>query len=292
MTRPGPAFSPGRFYGAVAVEHQLADARVAHLAATTPPEEVAEHSHDDAHFVLATRGRYVTTAHGDEGEGPVLVFNPPGVIHRDRFEGLDGWFMAVSVEAEAWRDLTSQSGSAVDALRLRSPRAVGAALRLTRAALSRDVERIDLETHALSLTAEAMIPARRESQKRPAWLDTAESFLADSFDQPIGIADIARAAGVHRVHLARGYQRWIGAAPGDRLRVRRLERAADLLMHGRTGIGEVALLAGFCDQSHLNRQFRAAYGVTPGEFARLCGRRRPSVSHDVSTVQDEPREAS
>ena len=287
MTPPGPAFSPGRFYGDLAVEHQLADARVAHLAATTPPEEVAEHSHDDAHFVLATRGRYLTTAHGEAGEGPVLVFNPPGVIHRDRFEGRDGWFVAVSVEAGAWRDLTSQAGAAVDALRLGSPRAVGAALRLTRAALSRDVERIDLETHALALAAEAMIPTRRESAKRPAWLDTAESFLADSFDQPIGIADIARAAGVHRVHLARGYQRWMGSAPGDRLRRRRLERAADLLMHGRAGLGEVALQAGFCDQSHLTRQFRAAYGVTPGEFARLCGRRRPNVS----VVQDGPCEA-
>jgi AraC family transcriptional regulator len=266
----------------------LADTRVAHLAATTPPEEVAEHSHEDTHFVLATRGRYITTAQGDEGEGPVLVYNPPGVVHRDRFEGVDGWFMAISVEAEAWRDLTSHSGAAVNALRLRSPRAVGTALRLTRAALSRDVERIDLETHALALAGEAMIPAKRESQKRPTWLDTAESFLADSFDQPIGIADIARAAGVHRVHLARGYQRWIGTAPGERLRARRLERAADLMMHGRAGIGEVALQAGFCDQSHMNRQFRAAYGMTPGEFARLCGRRRP----DVSAVQDEAREAS
>lgn len=288
MTRPGTAFSPGRFYGAVAVEHRLADARVAHLAATTPPDEVVEHSHDDAHFVLATRGRYLTTAHGDEAEGPVLVFNPPGVVHRDRFEGLDGWFLAVSVEAAVWRDLTSPSGGAIDALRLQSPRAVGAALRLTRAALSSDAERIDLEAHGLALAAEAMAPPRRESQARPAWLDTAEAFLADTFDQPIGIADVARAAGVHRVHLARGYQRWIGAAPGDRLRARRLERAADLLMHSRAAIGEVALQAGFCDQSHLNRQFRAAYGVTPGEFARLCGRRRPHVS----AVQDGTCEAS
>ena len=288
MIRPGTAFSTGRFYGVVAVEHRLTDARVAHLAATTPPEEVVEHSHDDAHFVLATRGRYLTTAHGEPAEGPVLVFNPPGVVHRDRFEGLDGWFLAVSVEASVWRDLTSQSGAAIDAWRLQSPRAVGAALRLTRAALSSDAERIDLEAHGLALAAEAMSPPPRDSQARPTWLDTAEVFLADSFDQPIGIADVARAAGVHRVHLARGYQRWIGASPGDRLRARRLERAADLLMHGRMGIGEIALQAGFCDQSHLNRQFRAAYGVTPGEFARLCGRR----GADVSTVQDEAREAS
>ena len=53
-------------------------------------------------------------------------------------------------------------------------------------------------------------------------------------------------------------------------------------MRGRAAIGEIALASGFCDQSHLNRQFVRAYGVTPGEFARLCGRRP-----DVSTVQDE-----
>ncbi|MGH1558293.1 helix-turn-helix domain-containing protein [Caulobacter segnis] len=53
-------------------------------------------------------------------------------------------------------------------------------------------------------------------------------------------------------------------------------------MRGRALIGEIALAAGFCDQSHLNRQFVRAYGVTPGEFARLCGRRS-----DVAGVQDE-----
>ncbi|MGR4864796.1 AraC family transcriptional regulator [Caulobacter sp. LARHSG274] len=283
MAAPRTAFSPGRFYGVSTVERQLPGVRVAHVSATISAEGVEEHSHDDAHFVLATHGRYLTTAGGPQTEGPVLVYNPPGVVHRDRFVEAGGYFLAVSFAARAWRDLASQEPAAIDALRLTGPTARRTALRLTRAILARDVEAVALESLGLELAAEALAPPRQESTLRPSWLDAAETYLADAFDQPIAVADLARAAGVHPVHLARGYRRWLGAAPGARLRTRRLERAADLLMQGKAAIGEIALRAGFCDQSHLNRQFRLAYGVTPGEFARLCGRRP-----DVASVQDGP----
>jgi len=279
---PGPrtAFSPGRFYGVSTVERQLPSVRVAHLSATLCAEGVEEHSHDDAHFVLATHGRYETTAWGPETEGPALVFNPPGVIHRDRFLGAGGHFLAVSFAAETWRDLAGQAPTAGDALRLNGPSARACALRLTRAILAGDAEPVALESLGLELAAQVQAP-ERQAGRRPDWLAAAETYLADCFAQPIAVADVARAAGVHPVHLARGYRRWFGAAPGARLRARRLERAADLLMLSKAPIGEVALGAGFCDQSHLNRQFRQAYGVTPGEFARLCGRRL-----DVASVQD------
>ncbi|MBO9707564.1 MAG: helix-turn-helix transcriptional regulator [Caulobacter sp.] len=283
MTAPRTAFTNGRFYGAPTIERQLPGVRLAHLAATMSAERVEEHSHDDAHFVLATHGRYLTTAWGPETEGPVLVYNPPGVIHRDRFVDTGGYFLAVSFAAQDWRDLSAAARTtAADALRLTGDSARRAALRLTRALLSCDPEPLTLEGLGLELAAQAMVQPF-DSHRPPPWLAVAETFLADSFDQPISVADLARAAGVHPVHLARGYRRWMGAAPGRRLRTRRLERAADLLMHGRQPISEIALAAGFCDQSHLNRQFARAYGVTPGEFARLCGRRQP----DVSTVQDE-----
>jgi len=281
MAAPGTAFSQGRFYGAPTVERRLPGVRLAHLAATQSAEHVHEHSHDDAHFVLATHGRYLTTAAGPETEGPVLVFNPPGVVHRDRFVEAGGYFLAVSFEAADWRTLAEAGrGAAIDALRLTGPAARRAALRLTRSLLARDAEPLSLQTLSLELAAETLSPTH-DGNRRPPWLDRVETYLNDAFDQPIGVADLARAAGVHPVHLARGYRRWIGATPGDRLRARRLERAADLLMRGRAPIGEIALASGFCDQSHLNRQFVRAYGVTPGEFARLCGRRP-----DVASVQD------
>lgn len=281
MAAPRTAFSQGRFYGAPTVERQLPGVRLAHLEATKRAEHVDEHSHDDAHFVLATHGRYITTAVGPETEGPVLVFNPPGVVHRDRFVDVGGYFLAVSFGPSDWRTLADAGrGAAIDALRLTGPAARRAALRLTRSLLAHDAETLSLEGLSLELAAQALAPAG-DGDKRPSWLERAETYLADTFDQPINVADLAEIAGVHPVHLARGYRRWLGAAPGDRLRTRRLERAADLLMRGRESIGEIALASGFCDQSHLNRQFLKAYGVTPGEFARLCGR-RPGVA----SVQD------
>lgn len=287
MTAPRTAFSQGRFYGSPTIERRLPGVRLAHLEATQSAEHVHEHSHDDAHFVLATHGRYLTTAAGPETEGPVLVFNPPGVVHRDRFVEAGGYFLAVSFEASDWRALADAGhGAAVDALRLVGPDARRAALRLTRSLLARDAEPLSLEALSLELAAQTLNPTR-DGKQLPSWLERTEAYLADAFDQPIGVADLARVAGVHPVHLARGYRRWMGAAPGDRLRTRRLERAADLLMRGRDPIGEIALACGFCDQSHLNRQFRRAYGVTPGEFARLCGRRP-----DVARVQDETSDAA
>lgn len=286
MTAPTTAFRQGRFYGMPTAERQLPGVRLAHLEATKRSDHVDEHSHDDAHFVLATQGRYITTAAGPETEGPVLVYNPPGVVHRDRFVDGGGYFLAVSFAPADWRALAEGGrGAAPDALRLTGPAARRAALRLTRALLTPNAEPLSLEGLSLELAAQALAPPP-ESRARPSWLHRAETFLADAFDQPISVADLARVAGVHPVHLARGYRRWLGAAPGDRLRTRRLERAADLLMRGREPIGEIALASGFCDQSHLNRQFLKAFGVTPGEFVRLCGR-RPAVA----SVQDAPADA-
>ncbi len=260
-------FAPGRFYGTLQAERHLAGLRVAHLAGTTPEHEVAEHSHDDAHFVLATRGRYLTTARGEAGEGPVLVFNPPDVVHRDRFAGDGGWFMALSFEAAAWRDLTLRPS--IDAIRLARPRAVGAALRLTQTVVARDACPLHLESLALELAAEA---ERRcvDARHAPDWLRRADDLIADRRAEALTVADVAKGAGVHPVYLARAFRRWLSCSPGDRLRQRRLERAASLIARGGSDLAEIAALSGFCDQGHLNRVFRAAWGVTPGDYRRLA----------------------
>lgn len=269
-----------RFYGTPHADHRLPGLSVAHLAGTTPEHEVAEHSHDDAHFVLATRGRYLTTARGEAAEGPVLVYNPPGVVHRDRFAGEGGWFLAVSFGAGAWRDLAPRAAD--NALRLTRPGSLRKALALTRAATAEDPDALHLEALALELAGD-VDRATPASGHPPPWLATAEAFIADQLAAGITVGDIARAAGVHPVHLARTFRRWLGCSPGDRLRQRRLERAADLLGRRRADLGETALQAGFCDQSHLNRVFRQAWDMAPGEYRRLAS------GGKVSYVQDGPR---
>lgn len=259
-------FAPGRFYGTLQAEHRLPGLRVAHLAGTTPEHEVAEHGHDDAHFVLATRGRYLTTAHGEAGEGPVLVFNPPDVVHRDCFAGDGGWFMALSFEADAWRGLATRPTT--DAVRLSGLSAVRAALRVTRAVVAEDPCPLSLESLSLELAGEA---ERRPStaERTPDWLQRADALIADRRADSLTIADVAQAADVHPVYLARAFRRWMGCSPGDRLRQRRLERAASLIARRGSDLAEAAQLSGFCDQAHLSRAFRAAWDITPSEYRRL-----------------------
>ena len=60
----------------------------------------------------------------------------------------------------------------------------------------------------------------------------------------------------------------MGLAPHQWLLVRRVERAQELIRAGEMSLSEVALCAGFSDQSHLTRVFSQQMGVSPGAWRR------------------------
>jgi AraC-like DNA-binding protein len=78
---------------------------------------------------------------------------------------------------------------------------------------------------------------------------------------------LAREAGTHASHLVRVFGREYGLPPHRYVVGRRLDRARRLLLDGEP-IAEVAVAAGFHDQAHLTRHFRALLGTTPGAFRR------------------------
>ena len=45
-------------------------------------------------------------------------------------------------------------------------------------------------------------------------------------------------------------------------------RRANVLIQSGSDLADAAFAAGFSDQSHLSRTFRAAHGMTPGMFRR------------------------
>ncbi len=70
---------------------------------------------------------------------------------------------------------------------------------------------------------------------------------------------------------ARAYRHWRGEGIGEVRRRRRLEAAALLLERDDAGLADVAIAAGFCDQSHMTRAFKQQLGRTPAAIrsARL-----------------------
>jgi AraC family transcriptional regulator len=100
----------------------------------------------------------------------------------------------------------------------------------------------------------------------PLWLARARDFLHERACEPLRMADVARSAGRHEVHVAREFRRFYGLSVGAYLRKLRIESAALLLADSRTNICEVALECGFSSHSHLCREFRRHFGVTPAQY--------------------------
>ncbi|GJL86473.1 MAG: AraC family transcriptional regulator [Minwuia thermotolerans] len=84
-------------------------------------------------------------------------------------------------------------------------------------------------------------------------------------DAPVMIRDLERRHGLDRFTLSRDFRRAFGVTPSRFILLRRLDRARVMLRQGQS-LADVAVTAGFADQSHMTRHFRATYGLTPGRW--------------------------
>jgi transcriptional regulator GlxA family with amidase domain len=85
-------------------------------------------------------------------------------------------------------------------------------------------------------------------------------------DRMVRIEDVAVEVDLHPGYLARAFREHIGMPIGAYAREIRLERAAADLSTTDDRILDIAIAAGFTDQSHLTRLFRRRFGVTPAQY--------------------------
>jgi AraC family transcriptional regulator len=102
----------------------------------------------------------------------------------------------------------------------------------------------------------------------PYWLRQARDILHDSFAQPPGLSALAEEVGIHPLHLARVFRRQYGCSVGEYVRRLRVEYACRRLAFPGLSLVEIALEAGFCDQSQFCRTFKRHVGITPSQFRR------------------------
>ena len=106
-----------------------------------------------------------------------------------------------------------------------------------------------------------------EREATPVWIERVREQLREDESEP-DLESVAAQAGVHRVHLSRSFARHVGMAPSlFRTRVR-LARALRGMMDGQS-TADAAYAAGFSDQAHLTRQFKANFGVTPKAWLKI-----------------------
>jgi AraC-like DNA-binding protein len=91
--------------------------------------------------------------------------------------------------------------------------------------------------------------------------------LADArYFEPLGVADMAAAAGLSRAHFSREFRRAFGESPHAYLLTRRLERAAALLRTTDNSVAEICLAVGLQGIGSFTTSFKRTYGVTPTAY--------------------------
>jgi AraC-like DNA-binding protein len=91
--------------------------------------------------------------------------------------------------------------------------------------------------------------------------------LADaSYAEPIGVEEMAAAAGLSKAHFSREFRRAFGESPYVYLMTRRLERAAALLRNTDHSVAEICLGVGLQGVGSFTTSFKRMYGKTPTEY--------------------------
>jgi AraC family transcriptional regulator len=264
------ALAAGEFFGGARLSHAALGIELSHRFAEGDPDSLPEHTHPNAHFIWVTGGAYVSAAQGHPASGQLpLIYNPPGTTHRDHFREGRGSFFAISLPVHLNALIKSFGPTPTLPVFLHAPRQRLLAMRIV-SACRRPREDLELEAGCLRLLA-SLAPQADRTGRPPPWLARALELLQDRYRDALTVADIARAVGVHPIHLARTFHRHLDCGPAQLARLRRLERALQLLSRGGTTLAEVALSSGFADQSHFTRAFSAFFGVPPRRYRMLAG---------------------
>jgi AraC family transcriptional regulator len=102
----------------------------------------------------------------------------------------------------------------------------------------------------------------------PTWLVQAREILHEDPAAHTSLGSLAREVGVHPVTLARGFRRAYGCSVGDYLRRLRIVQAARRLEDSELSLAEIAVAAGFADQSHFSNVFKQQTGFSPSSYRR------------------------
>jgi transcriptional regulator GlxA family with amidase domain len=104
----------------------------------------------------------------------------------------------------------------------------------------------------------------------PGAIRRVREYIEAHLDENVSLQTLASVAGVSVFHFARAFKQSECVTPHNYLIQCRVRRTMELLAGTDLPISEVAVSAGFSDQSHCVRRFRERVGVCPRVYRGLA----------------------
>jgi AraC-like DNA-binding protein len=115
-------------------------------------------------------------------------------------------------------------------------------------------------------------PRSRRGGLAPWQERRAKEMLLAELSGNVSLPDLARACRLSCSHFSQAFRQTVGCPPHQWLLSQRIERSKQLILNSDQPLSQIALAAGFADQSHFTRVFSRIVKTSPAAWARAQDR--------------------
>lgn len=268
--------STGCFHGEVLKTVSTAELELTETL-YTPPCRLPAHTHESTYFCFVLEGSFTEFygARSRSCSASTLIFHPAGETHSDHFH-TGARCLNIQVSTQWFERVRSQSRVIHTPMDFSGGRFPFLAAQLySEFRATDDFSSLAMEGLVLEMMAEASrLSAGKSGHHPPPWLRQARGILDERFGESLTLAALSGAVGVHPVHLAREFRRFYCCTVAEYLRRQRVEFARQQIAASDSPISDIALAAGFFDQSHFGRTFKRLTGMSPAAYRKTFRARR------------------
>ena len=260
---------PGQLYGQKLRNRQVAGFIFTEIV-YSPGCRVGKHSHELSQLCFVLEGTFSEVYGKKSREGCPLtsIARPSDEVHAHHFHNAGARCFVIEIGRESLQRVREHSLVLDDSAEFHGGLLAWLAKRLYGEFHYEDnASALAIEGLTLEMLTEASRRQVKTSERKPPrWLEHAREFLHGHFSETVFLEDVANSAGIHPVHLARVFRQFHNCTVGEYVRQLRIEFACREVSLTDRPLTEIAVAAGFYDQSHFSRTFKQIVGLTPSEY--------------------------